>query len=74
MYHARSRDEYPTQSAYPTRGLNRALPEYHRIPITQHALSHKGPTFWNTLPQELRAINNYKRFRSSLKEYLLEEY
>ena len=74
MYHARSRDEYPTQSAYPTRGFNRALPEYHRIPITQHALSHKGPTFWNTLPQELRAINNYKRFRSSLKEYLLEEY
>ena len=74
MYHARARGEYATQTNYQTRDSNRALPVRHRTTTTQHAVSYKGPTFWSSLPPDIRSINNFKRFRKSLKEHLLGKY
>ena len=74
MYQARARGEYATQTIYRTRGLNRALPPFHGLTITKHALSDAGPKFWNTLPEPIRLIDNYKRFRKSLKKFLLDKY
>ena len=74
MYHARARGEYATQTNYQTRDTNRALSVRHRITTTQHAISYTGPAFWNSLPPNIRSINNFKRFRKSLKEHLLDKY
>ena len=74
MYQARARGEYATQTIYRTRGLNRALPPFHGLTITKHALSDAGLKFWNTLPEPIRLIDNYKRFRKSLKKFLLDKY
>ena len=73
MFHARNRGEYATQSNIRTRGSisNRALPVFHGLSTTDHAVSSRGPKLWNTLPLYLRSINTYKSFRKSLKEYLL---
>ena len=74
MFHARSRGEYATQTNINTRGTNNALPSRHRITITQHAVSCTGPKFWTSLPQHIRSINSFARFRKSLKEHLLNKY
>ena len=76
MFHARARGEYATQTNVCTRGStsNRALPAYHRYSGTLHAVSFAGPTFWNALPPNLRLINNFRRFKNSLREHLLDEY
>ena len=74
MYHARARGQYATQTNYQTRDTNRALSVRHRITTSQHAISYAGPAFWNSLPSDIRSINNFKRFRNSLKEHLLDKY
>ena len=74
MLHARSRDEYPTQTYMQTRGTHRARSALHLYTTTQHAVSYAGPTFWNSLPLDLRTITSYKRFRKSLKDHLLNQY
>ena len=74
MFHARSRGEYPAPTNINTRGSNRALPTRHRITLTQHAVSCAGPNYWTSLPQNIRSINCYMRFRKSLKEHLLNKY
>ena len=74
MFHARKRGEYATQSNIHTRGTNLARSVYHRIPLTQHAVSYTGPTYWNTLPDYLRTIDSFKRFKRALREYLLGKY
>ena len=74
MFHARDRGEYDTQTNYQTRGPNRALSAFRRTTTTQHAISFAGPKYWNSLPPDIRSINNYKRFRKSLKEHLLGKY
>ena len=74
MFHARQRGEYATQSRYQTRGLNRALSDYHRISTTQRAVSYTAPTFWNSLPEYLRCLNSYNVFRKSLKDFLVNQY
>ena len=73
MFHARTRGEFATQTSIQTRGStsNLALPVFHRLSTTRRAVSHFGPSFWNTLPPNLRSINSYRRFRKSLKEFLL---
>ena len=74
MFHARSRGEYPNQTYIHTRSTDDARSARHLYTTTQHAVSFAGPKFWNTLPLWLRSINNYKRFRKSLKVHLLNNY
>ena len=74
MFKARTRGEYATQTYYHTRRPNNALPVYHRLSSTVHAVSFAGPTFWNSLPSNLKSINSYNAFRKALKQFLLDKY
>ena len=65
MYHARARGEFATQIIYQTRGTNRAQTALHRITTTQHTISYTGPKLWNSLPPNLRSLNNYGRFKKT---------
>ena len=66
--------EFQTQQARPTRQNDLLLPEFHRLSLTQHAFSYKGPFTWNTLPITIRNIPKIKIFKKTLKTYLLEQY
>ena len=75
MYHARNRGEYASQSNIHTRGSDHdAHSVVHRLSRSQHAVSYAGPQFWNTLPIDIRSINNFGRFKKSLKEHLINKY
>ena len=74
MFHARARGEYATQTNYHTRGTNLARPTHHRLASTQHSISYAGPKFWSSLPPDLRSLNNFRRFKKSLREHLIDKY
>ena len=57
-----------------TRNRNHAVPTFHRLTKSQHAVSYKGPTLWNRLPTFLKDITNLKHFKKDLKTYLLQAY
>ena len=46
-------------------------PKYHRLTTTQHAFSYTGPSQWNSLPLEIRMLEDQRKFKKSLKEHLL---
>ena len=75
MYRALARGVFTTRPNTRTRGSDLDVqPSRHRITSTQHAVSYVAPKFWNTLPDDLRSINSYKRFKKRLKEHLLDKY
>ena len=37
------------------------------------AVSHYGPTLWNSLPHELRSVTTVFSFKSQLKTYLFSQ-
>ena len=57
-----------------TRQINCAVPNFHRLSLTQRSISYIGPVTWNSLPFELREIDKIGRFKRLLKEYILNSY
>ena len=74
MFKARARGDYTMQTRYSTRRPNNARSTFHRLSSTQHAVSYAGPTFWNSLPPNLKSINSLNAFRKALKQFLLDKY
>ena len=57
-----------------TRNRNLAVPSFHRLTLTQHAVSFRGPRIWNELPIYIRKIENIHKFKKELKLYFLSSY
>ena len=57
-----------------TRNRNLANPVFHRLTVTQQAVSFKGPLYWNNLPVNLREIKSLPAFKFHLKKYLISQY
>ena len=75
MYCTRARGEYTSRTDTRTRSSDLDVQvSRHRISTTQHAVTYAAPKFWRTLPEDLRSIDNYKRFKKRLKEHLLDKY
>lgn len=47
---------------------------YHRLTMTQRAVSFTGPSEWNLLPDHIRNIRKFNCFKKALKSYLLSGY
>ena len=69
-----SGNEYSTTHERNTRNRNLARPVFHQLTLTQHAVSHMGPTEWNGLPSELRDMASLKCFKKRLKLFLMKDY
>ena len=69
-----SENAYNTPHDRNTRYQNLARPVFHHLTLTQHAVSHMGPTEWNKLPSELRNIVSIKCFKKRLKTFLMKDY
>lgn len=56
----------------------RHLQDYHissiRTAKRLKTLKHSGPRIWNSLPSEIKAINNFHSFTRSVKSSLLDVY
>ena len=73
--HGAMKDDYFSVSHHVnTRRRDLAVPTFHRLTVSQQALSYIGPTTWNQLPSFLRNINSLPTFKNSLKNYLIEQY
>ena len=57
-----------------TRNRNQAVPFRHRLTVTQHSVTFKGPHFWNSLPENLRNADSLPIFKRLLKAHLLNQY
>ena len=66
---------------YPTRYSQQRhhyIPAYStfRTRTTTHSISHtteRNTKAWNSIPTEIRNINNHKKFKQTLKQYLLKQ-
>ena len=57
-----------------TRSCRLALPRFHRLTRTQQSVTFSGPTWFNTLPDEIRNTPQLSIFKIKLKNHLLEQY
>ena len=74
MHKALSKGKFQSIHNLNTRTNATARPKFHRLTLSQHAVSFTGPTQWNKLPNNLRSIDNIFSFKKALKKYLLDDY
>ena len=74
MFKARSKGQYLVEHERVTRNRDIARSNYHRLELTQHAVSHTGPKIWNSLPSNIASIQRLGQFKRSIKQYLIEDY
>ena len=59
---------------YHTRAADHLRPNPHSISVTQNFIANRGCVIWNSLPGELKTIENNVRFKLKAKKYLLSLY
>ena len=74
MYNSYNRNQYRVSHSVNTRNRQLAVPVFHRLEGSQHAVSFSGPTIWNTLPLEIRNSDSLNRFKKALKNYFIDSY
>ena len=74
MHKERSKGNFGRTHNINTRNTNMALPVFHSLTSTQHAVSYSGPSAWNNLPENLRAIKSVPSFKKSVKAHFLSLY
>ena len=57
-----------------TRTRDHAHVSWHRLTMCQKSVSYAGPTYFNRLPDYIRATEDIKKFKKLLKNYLIEKY
>ena len=62
------------QHNYNTRNRNLLVPVYHRLTLTQHSISKRGPDVWNNIPDHIKNLNSFPLFKKYLKEFLISSY
>ena len=60
------------QHYHDTRGRNQALPAFNRLHSTQRSLSYVIPSIWNSIPNNIKNVNNLAKFKNELNDYLLD--
>ena len=60
--------------SYSTRNSHLLRPEFQRLKICQNSISYELPSLWNSLPNHLKQIDKFNRFKFELKEYLISSY
>ena len=74
MFKARNKGQYLVEHERLTRSRDQARSIYHRLELTQHAVSYVGPKIWNSLPANIASIQRLGQFKRSLKKYLIDGY
>ena len=72
MYMYVNHGKYSCMHDMNTRNSKLAVPKFHRLTQTQHAISFKGPHIWNSIPGEIQNLKTIKKFK--LKDHLINFY
>ena len=65
---------YLRNHSHDTRHRSSLVPEFQRLTTTQRSINYAGPTFWNSLPNDIKNSSSRKSFKTSLCNYLLDSY
>ena len=60
--------------SYFTRNNRNVRTPFQRLSLCQNSFYYKLPIFWNSLPNNIKSIESYSRFKKELKSYLLAKY
>ena len=60
--------------SYNTRGKSNLHLTAVQSEIGKRALTYKGSTLWNKLPDKLKSMQSISKFKSSLRSHLISEY
>ena len=65
--------EYYDNAHYHTRlsRRNNLIVPYARTNNSRQSITNAGPSIWNSIPDDLKVINSYDRFKINLKRYFL---
>ena len=74
MYKSVARGEYSVQHSLNTRSRNLAAPLFHRLTLTQRAVSFAGPSMWNKIPVNIRNCETLPIFKRNLKSWFIDQY
>ena len=74
MYKSQTESLQTRQHRYETRNRDFIRPTFHRLTLSQHALSFNGPSVWNSVPDSLKPIYTLPKFKHKLKSHLLSQY
>ena len=74
MFKARSRGEFTVEHGLNTRNRNLAHPTFHRLDLSQHAVSYAGPKAWNSLPINIQGQVKLGPFKRLVKQHLISQY
>ena len=66
--------KYQTQHSLNTRNRDLAQSVTQRLTQGQQSIAHMGPQTWNSLPVEIRRIDDLRIFKLRLKSYLINQY
>ena len=68
MHDKVSNDGHVASHNLNTRSRFQLRPKFHRLSLSQHAVSYTGPTEWNKLPENLKQIPKRNCFKRNLKK------
>ena len=60
--------------SHSTRFAHHVRPEYERLSLTQHSLKYSGPTYWNSLPDNIKQVQSVASFKRILKNSIISYY
>ena len=50
------------------------VPQYNLKTYGYRAFSHRAPTLWNALPDDIRQVDHLETFKSKLKTHLFRQF
>ena len=66
--------EFSRNHEHHTRNRGSLIPDFNRLTSTQRSISYIGPSFWNSLPPEIKLSQSRSVFKNRLKSYLISSY
>ena len=67
------RSNSPVHSHF-TRFRNNIRSDFQRLSVCQHSIFYNLPFVWNNLPNEIKSIEKFKKFKLAVKTHLVSSY
>ena len=74
MYKNSSQPVFIRTHSYNTRYRNSLNSAFERLSLTQYSVYFRGPSFWNSLPPDVKEARSLDIFKRKLRNYLLSQY
>ena len=59
---------------YETRNSDNLRPQFQRLGLTQKSIMYAAPKAWNSIPSDIRNLENFETFKKELKLFFISKY